>query len=150
MPSTSAEEVSASTRKWLDRISDAIDVTDGIRLIVDGTVAVPPGLVAADGVELRVGLQIVSSDAGEGSVRGGAPELVVEVSQGDSYPGLRSAAWRGLQVPERWILLPDEATILVELRDSHGSSTERRESGLLTSQGRGWRCHLVVPEVFSP
>src|SRR3546814_7796283 len=110
VPSTSAEEVSASTRKWLDRISDAIDVTDGIRLIVDGTVAVPPGLVAADGVELRVGLQIVSSDAGEGSVRGGAPELVVEVSQGDSYPGLRSAAWRGLQVPERWILRSEEHT----------------------------------------
>src|SRR3546814_12592216 len=72
VPSTRAEEVSASTRKWLDRISDAIDVTDGIRLIVDGTVAVPPGLGAADGVELRVGLQIVSYDAGEGSGRGGA------------------------------------------------------------------------------
>src|SRR3546814_15952078 len=76
VPSTSAEEVSASTRKWLDRISDAIDVTDGIRLIVDGTVAVPPGLVAADGVELRVGLQIVSSDAGRSEERRVGKECV--------------------------------------------------------------------------
>lgn len=126
-----------------ERVAAAIEADDSARIERRPRIAIPPGAVALDGIEVDVLVAVVSSDP----TPAGAPELVVELWTSVRQPRLHQLAWRSLHVPEVWRVHPEEGWIEI-VHPAHRESPLRiGRSGRMVSRGAGWRADFAVSAV---
>jgi hypothetical protein len=133
----------------LRRLADLLEVDDDHSIVLGGLVTVPPRLVAFDGIRLRSGLCVCRTEDHDGDVILGRPSLAVDLKHADGYRRLRVLAWTMLEVPESWVLSPDDGAVTVRAFDDRRNLHPIRVTDRLDRHGRGWRCSASLADIFA-
>lgn len=130
----------------VQRLAEAITPVHPFVVMPNANIVLPPGVAAADGVDIQVALAVCHESAVSQDRIQRQPELVVEFD-GRRHPRLHDLAWRWLRVPDIWLIEPGRSTITASIDTGGGArSVEVMESDFTVVRA-AWSCH-VAPEIL--
>lgn len=126
-------------------VAVALTVEQGYVVLTDSRVAVPPGVIAADGVDVSVSVVVCKADDVSGTRVEGVPSLVVELEGDRAFPASRRLAWQSLGLPERWSVAPDGVITV----DTPTAALDLKQGDHVRRQGPGWSCDAAVADLLA-